>query len=250
MKNDIFIIQIRNWDKHNPSPSRGRSWWFKFDHNMFSDAKFVILDSDQKLIWIWLLSEASKSEKRGYVTFSHKLSRMYLPYDEKTLSRAFKIFKSLQLVNMRDVHGKYDACTRYVPHSTVQEITEDINLVHFANERVSDFSQSIDKIYQQYPRKFGKKNGIKKLVASIKTEEQLKKLEQALSRFLKHHSDKKTESQFIPHFSTWVSSWEDWLDIDAGKDVKAIAVADSSQVELENFKKQMEEHSKLYGLLP
>lgn len=80
-------------------------------------------------------------------------------------------------------------------------------------------------IYKKYPLKKGKSVGLKKLKSQIKTKEHFEKLEKAMGRFLEHQRKKKTEKGFYPHFSTFVSHWEDWLDSDAGDFVATTSVS-------------------------
>ena len=56
-----MIISISNWEKYNPR-RRGdvkSSSWFRLQHNFITDPDFYDYSSDQKMIWICLLSEAS-----------------------------------------------------------------------------------------------------------------------------------------------------------------------------------------------
>lgn len=73
-------------------------------------------------------------------------------------------------------------------------------------------SFDLDKIYQTYPRKQGKSSGLRKLKGMIKTSEDYESLKIAIERFVEFHRSKHTEPQFIPHFSTFVNQWRDWLD--------------------------------------
>ena len=74
----------------------------------------------------------------------------------------------------------------------------------------------IDSVYQSYPRKRGKAIGLKKLRAMVKTEADLDLVKKALAKYKHHLLINKTDKQFIQMFSTWVNSWQDWLDDDAG----------------------------------
>ncbi len=73
-----------------------------------------------------------------------------------------------------------------------------------------------EAIYRQYPRKLGKANGIKRLKAQIKTQEQYEDLKRSLANFNKYHRINATEPAFIPYFSTYVTIWTDWLAADTG----------------------------------
>jgi hypothetical protein len=80
----------------------------------------------------------------------------------------------------------------------------------------SEKEKAIDEIYKHYPRKLGKDGGYKKLRTQLKTKAEVDQCNAALTNFLAHHKAKGTQAEFIPYFSTFVSSWRDWLDPDAG----------------------------------
>ena len=75
---------------------------------------------------------------------------------------------------------------------------------------------NFDLIYDLYPKKVGKKKGLEKCRSQIKTQEQYDNLHKSVERYKKHCIDEKTESQFIKHFSTFMNSWEDWIEESVG----------------------------------
>lgn len=70
----------------------------------------------------------------------------------------------------------------------------------------------LDKIYQEYPRKMGKAAGLKRLAKEIQSENDLSQCLVATQNFVRYHAERKTEEQYLPYFSTFVSTWRDWLD--------------------------------------
>lgn len=73
--------------------------------------------------------------------------------------------------------------------------------------------KQLEDVYQGYPRKIGKTAGIKRLEKEVLTEEDVTRLRLALSNYKRYLKDSEiTESKYIKHFSTWTSSWTDWLD--------------------------------------
>jgi hypothetical protein len=87
------------------------------------------------------------------------------------------------------------------------------------NEVLKNFCLQVEeKIYKNYPRKVGKQNGLKKLARTLASgEAQIADMAKALASFCEYHRSNRTDSKFLPHFSTWATSWRDWLDPDAGK---------------------------------
>lgn len=75
----------------------------------------------------------------------------------------------------------------------------------------------LERLYQLYPRKMGKTVGMKKAKAQVKTLKDYDDLESAIKRFAAYLRAKGTEPQYIPYFQTFMTSWRDWLDPDAGR---------------------------------
>jgi hypothetical protein len=84
------------------------------------------------------------------------------------------------------------------------------------NEKASDANASesfnFDAIYQEYPRKEGKTNGINKLKKIIKNQDQFSLVLEASKKYNRHCKDFKIETRYIKLFSTWVNG-EHWNDV-------------------------------------
>lgn len=74
-----------------------------------------------------------------------------------------------------------------------------------------------ESIYRLYPRKSGKTEGLKKCRKMIRTQQDYDNLKLALKKFSKHHNGIGTNPAYLPYFSTFMSSWTDWLDADVGQ---------------------------------
>lgn len=81
----------------------------------------------------------------------------------------------------------------------------------------SEGKTAVEEIYRRYPRKRGKSPGIKKLLTDIKNGAAPEEINTALSNFITSLKRDRTEPEFVPYFSTWVSQWRDWLDPEHGK---------------------------------
>lgn len=115
-------------------------------------------------------------------------------------------------------HAK--ACLTNAP---IQFNSTQLNSIQTKNRSTaarSDFD--FDAVYKSYPRKMGKKKGLAVCRAKIKTPEQYEKLRQAVDRYSAHVKTAGTEPEFIKHFSTFMNSWEDWLDPETGTAVSNV----------------------------
>ena len=92
--------------------------------------------------------------------------------------------------------------------------------------------QTFEIIYSFYPRKMGKSAGYKKYQKNIKTLQDQNDLLVAIHRFVDYHKKRKTDPEFIPYFSTFMTNWKDWLCPDTGE------VTLSSQATTQKTKEQ------------
>jgi hypothetical protein len=74
-----------------------------------------------------------------------------------------------------------------------------------------------EEAYRLYPRKEGKKRGLEICGRQIKTAEGLQQLLGAIRKYSAHLRANGTEPKFVKHFDTFMGSWTDWIDPDAGK---------------------------------
>lgn len=81
-------------------------------------------------------------------------------------------------------------------------------------KKVTD--EQLEALYKKYPRKSGKTDGIAKARKDIRSEQDLFNLEAAIDKYTQVLTRDKTDPKFIRHFSTFMTSWRDWLDEDAG----------------------------------
>ena len=85
----------------------------------------------------------------------------------------------------------------------------------------------IEKLYGQYPKKGAKKSGNEKLKRIIKTEDDLKKFQLALTNYLNLCKNENRELRFIKGWAVFVNQHEDFLDVEiseAPKDTAALVV--------------------------
>lgn len=80
----------------------------------------------------------------------------------------------------------------------------------------------LERVYQAYPRKLGKAEGMSRLKAMIKTDEDYQAFEKAVANYAAYIKREKIEPRFIKQFSSFVGSqkvqpWRDYLDDDVGK---------------------------------
>lgn len=70
-----------------------------------------------------------------------------------------------------------------------------------------------ETFYKKYPRKIGKKSGLKTFTKEIKTKEKFDAINKALDNYLSLIAKEKKEMRYVQHFSTFMNNWEDYIDI-------------------------------------
>jgi hypothetical protein len=70
----------------------------------------------------------------------------------------------------------------------------------------------LDYLWELYPRKIKRTLGMKKLSKIVTSDKVYNDLENAITCYANHV--KHTEKQYIMHFTTFLSSWSDWIDFE------------------------------------
>lgn len=125
-----------------------------------------------------------------------------------------------------------------LPHTLSEEHVSKSKISNIAQtpsrvERVCKFD--LEPLYKKYPRKQGKKAGMRIASRAVRTELDFERLSTAIDRFIEHHRQAKTAPEYVPYFSTFMSQWEDWLDPDAGKNESFELRPDDPSLNIENI---------------
>jgi hypothetical protein len=68
----------------------------------------------------------------------------------------------------------------------------------------------LERVYELYPRKLGRKKGLQKCKAQIRTQVQFESLLAAVANYAAYVAG--SDEKFIKHFDTFMGCWEDWID--------------------------------------
>lgn len=89
-------------------------------------------------------------------------------------------------------------------------------------------ADAYESVYQKYPKKIGKSDGLKKLKKLIRTKEALATFEKAMLAYV---ADCQKNDVFLKQFDSFVNSpWVDWLDPSAGGAVSNSKTPDLSDI--------------------
>lgn len=196
-----FELEIINWEKYNPRKDLRHPWWFAFSNRFFFDAQFAHFSHEELLFWIYILCEASLQNKKHVLILEAAYKRNGFN---------FKLAKS--------AISKLITCTalKVTPVPTEQNRTEQDKTEQTKQNNIIAQSFDFAQIYDLYPRKIGKAKGLAICAKTIKTKEDFDSLLVAVEKYRNQVEVDGTEPRYIKHFSSFMSSWRDWLDPDVG----------------------------------
>lgn len=216
---DGQTIEILNWEKYNPKRAQTTYTWLRLNNSIATEPKLFGLDPEQKYAWIVMLCEVSKENKSTY--------QLNLPFLEHLTGVSQKKLNSLlsflvQKKIIKALHQTTPECSDSNNSLPLRDETNETNETDehadsSVGERVNIYFD-FEGIYQEYPRKDGKQEGLKICKAKIKTQEDYNKLLSAVRRYRAQCELEGIDKQYIKHFSTFMNSnrWKDWLEPDAG----------------------------------
>jgi len=82
--------------------------------------------------------------------------------------------------------------------------------IHRNSNSNSIYIGEFEILWEKYPKKLGKKESKIHFRATVKNQDDVNRIKQALYNYCHHASDK--EPKFIMNGSTWFNNWEDWVD--------------------------------------
>ena len=207
MKYDGATIEVVNWLEYNPRMDSKKPTWFRFENSIATGSGFSDLSAEQKWLWVFILSLVSQANGQPIVwksIYCQKMTGISIKKQDSTIEilEKFVRLRVSREVTLRDspaTDGRTDGRTNgQLPPSAV-----------------FDF----EKIYEKYPRKEGKTKGLKQCVAQIKTQEDFDFLCSSVDRYRRKILADGTDPKFIKHFSSFMSSWRDWIDPHVGKTI-------------------------------
>lgn len=204
---------------------------------------FSELDNKGKLIWIYLLDQCDHRGVwfRNFKLISDQLGFKVTPeFFRDTFGDKIQFFDGDKYFIPSFVEFQYGELNPgNNAHKSVIELVERVKKLGAnedlispslgAQDKDTDKEKDLDRVKDKeiriqieliyskhYPLKKGKSNGIDAAARDLKTEKDLVDFETAVVRYANECKVKGTHSEYIKHFSTFVSTWRDWLDPDAG----------------------------------
>lgn len=224
-------VIILNWEKYHKRSDIKYPSWFRVQNTICSSESLYGLTEAERWGWICLLCLASRKN-------SNKISFKVPWFCEEFRLDAKVLENTLKKLSL-------NGCVEFTPRTrraTLHYTTNTTDTCTWsalpAPVPVADKVSLLDleSVYTEYPKKVGKKAGLKIAVRVIKTLDDMHKLRLAIHAYKQYLEKERTEAKFIKHFSTFMNSWTDWLDRDVGSsgrnkvEVVKVSISDAPMV--------------------
>lgn len=136
--NDIIEIEVINWDKFNPRTDSKKPTWFRFENDLATGPTFYGLDSEQK--WLWVIILSLVSQKNGQAIkwnyrYVESISGISKDKQDKSMN-IFEEFSRLRVSRKNLPVGKY-LTLRLNPATNERDETNETNETRRTNELVA-----------------------------------------------------------------------------------------------------------------
>lgn len=218
MENHTIDITVINWEKYNKQSERYRHpSWFLIKNDVIASQSLLGLSTEQKWLWIIILSECSRKNS-GNIRLRIKwlINTSSLSVDsvkeaiEILTENGAIIINAITDCQLTDSKLSIDNTTyKQTNKHNAQKLIAAPKGTPSPNGELDKFD--FDRIYQQYPRKLGKKQGMLVCRRQITTQAKYDALQTALNNYKAEIERLGTKPEYIKHFSTFMNNWEDYL---------------------------------------
>lgn len=99
----VHRVEVKNWEKWNPGEKT--SGWFKFSANFFEDCAVQRLNSNEKILFTWLLCRCAQF-KRSSVEFTGSSLAVHVRFRGSSLTVGLRKLAELQLIEIQKERKK------------------------------------------------------------------------------------------------------------------------------------------------
>lgn len=258
---DLLEVTVPNWKKFNPRADRVNFSWFRMENRFFEDQAIFYLSPEQKLLYLFILCQASKGN-RETLKIRISYASAILSHSQESVRNDFFLIAELGLIIIKELdtpHANLGArgVKKYSQHQndtglpsnsrpTLRDVTlrDDINHVPSVTApKVTVLSAPVlldfESIYSTYPKRKGsqrKGEAIKLCERKFKDQTQYDLLNKAVVNYADFcEREKKSGTEWVSMFKTFVGSlWEEWVN----------------PVVFSNGKSHDEEWEKIFGTKP
>lgn len=127
MEQHVEWIEIVNWEKYNPRGQERKKFryhWFRIDHTLFSDPKFIELNSKDICVFVYLLSITCQQQGKPWPIYNREVVAHQSRVTPAEFNRSLAKLLKLNVVRFCD-HSRTNAITfSAIQDRTGQDRTE------------------------------------------------------------------------------------------------------------------------------
>lgn len=216
----VFKILVKNFDEHNEKAIGKTLPWFRCQSRLARSSKFLHLSSGAKHMWLWLLCEAAQSSDRVVLVSARDVSRE-VHVKPQNIPNVFSELRDLEWIQIlsspkplyekyetrRDETEKTNECP--TPPASDEPPAQTSMLDEVREEpppKPPPPQLDFESLYLLFPRHEGKAGGMKQVVEQVKTVETFGQLKQAIENYAALTKHRKTETQFMKLWSTFIGT--------------------------------------------
>lgn len=210
-------IEIVNWDKYNPRKDIKKPSWFAFNNNFFSDPKIMCLNKESKLLFIYLLCQASTSNASKFeLSLLHlrKIGAFRTSFARKTIQKLYDLGMIKVSGIDANIENNCDFSQKSVHKRNATNKQTNKQTHTHADKKASAARFDFESAYSLYPRKLGKQKAITAFNKQIRTDQDYQDFLQAIKNYADLCQNKNTKVDYIKHFSTFMNCWKDYIKLE------------------------------------
>lgn len=218
---DSVTIKFCNWEQYNKRAKEYKNpVWFSFQNDFATNRNFYDFTDQQRLIFIYLLCEASQQNKAGSLTIEVEHFCYHTRQKPKDVHATIEKLKQKQILEARDRDGivagscgdRDLAVTEQ--NRTIHTLSAPLDGVKAKISEADEGGFDLEAIYEAYPRRKGdqrKRLGLKRLQSLIKTEADFELAMRAVKGYKAHlMGQNKIGTEFVKMFSSFWDPLGDW----------------------------------------
>lgn len=214
----MIEVTIPNWGKFNARADRSNFSWFRFENTFFHDQAVFSLSDSARVLYIFLLCEASKKNK-AEVTLKPEYIAAILGRSLECVHEDISKLNDLQLIaascHQMVSSRRHDAVITPPTGGVTPSYIQTDRQTDIVAANACDRTQLLEGICKKYPRRKGglnKAQAIKRLKHLSMTD--LERFDRAVANYAAFCvAEKKAGTEFVMQLSTFASRWEEWADL-------------------------------------
>jgi len=219
----VLKIKIRNFEKYCGRKDLKTHWWGKLNIGLWRSTEFATLSSDEKLVWIALISITAEEQKEVICANLGWIEQLLGIPAGSALSSVKKCEQLQWLSVIRTESDRVPAVIRAADQNRLDKkdlYSPDPEVGQPRKKPVAlppELVSFLQSVYNQYPRAEGKSRGFVRLKTQLTSEQKCAAFAQAVKNYADECQKEGREKKYIKIFSTFCDPhvWIDYVNTDS-----------------------------------